>query len=129
PTPTLSPTASGSETATPSATPTFNAPFSQSPDDNMPFEAQAIPVLRWVASGQLGATEVYLVRVRDVDLNVTYTRSTRDLSFQIPPEWGPTDGKRHTFEWSVSVASLNAAGTPIPTTLTTEIRTFTWQSR
>lgn len=129
PTPTLSPTYTGSETATPTATPTFNAPFSQSPDENMLFEASELPTLRWVASGQLGPNELYVVTVRDTTLGIVHMAATRDLSFQLPADWQPTDGKRHTFEWSVAVASQGENGTPTPSAYTTETRTFTWQSR
>jgi hypothetical protein len=129
PTPTLSPTYTGSETATPTATPTFNAPFSQSPSDNMLFEASELPTLRWVASGELGPNDLYVVTVHDTATNVVHTAATRDLSFQLPADWQPTDGKRHTFEWSVAVASQGENGTPTPSAFTTETRTFTWQSR
>jgi hypothetical protein len=72
---------------------------------------------------------VYLITVRDVTANVTYIGTTRELSFQLPPDWQPTDGKRHVFEWSVAVALKNESGTPTPTAFTTETRTFTWMSR
>jgi LysM repeat protein len=129
PTPTLSPTLTGSETATPTATATFNAPFSQSPSDNMLFESSEVPTLRWVASGELNPNEVYLITVRDMTASVTYIGTTRELSFQLPTDWQPTDGKRHVFEWSVAVALKNDSGTPTPTAFTTETRTFTWMSR
>ncbi len=129
PTPTVSPTLSGSETPSPSPTPTFNAPFSQSPGENMQFEAFELPTLRWVASGQLAPNEVYLVTAIDRTANLTYTATTRDLSFELPATWQATDGKRHTFEWSVAIASLNASGTPVPLPAVTETRTFTWQGR
>jgi len=129
PTPSLPPTLTGSETATPTPTATFNAPFSQSPDDNMLFIDTEIPTLRWVASGQLGPNEVYLVTVRNRDTNTTYQATTRELALQLPAEWQPTDGKRHVFEWSVAVASVGDNKTPVPSNFTTETRTFTWQGR
>ncbi len=129
PTPTLSPTLTGSETATPTATPTYNEPVSQLPSNNMQFAASELPTLRWVGSGALGPTEVYLVRVHDTTANISYQATTRDLSFQLPANWQSTDGQRHTFEWSVAVASTNDSGTPIPSAYSTEIRNFIWQGR
>jgi hypothetical protein len=129
PTPSLSPTYTGSETATPTGTATFNAPFSQSPDDNMLYESSELPALRWVASGQLSSSQVYLVTVVNLTINQTYTATTHDLSFQLPGDWQPNDGRPHKFQWSVAVASLNDQSTPIPSALTTETRTFTWHSR
>ncbi len=131
PTPTASPppTLTGSETATPTPTATFNAPFSQAPSDNMLFESAELPTLRWVASGQLAQNEVYLVTVRNTTTGTVYTATTRELSFQIPADWQPADGKRHVFEWSVAVAQTGEGGTPTPTAYTTETRKFTWQGR
>ncbi|MEP7286756.1 MAG: LysM peptidoglycan-binding domain-containing protein [Chloroflexota bacterium] len=129
PTATLSPTFSGSETVTPTGTATFNAPFSQSPDDNMLYESSELPALRWVASGQLDANQVYLITIIDKTISTTYTGTTRELSFQVPTDWQPSDGKPHKFEWTVAVASKNDAGTAIPSVLQTEPRTFTWHSR
>ncbi len=126
---TLPPTLTGSETALPTATATFNAPYSQSPSDNMLFESAELPTLRWVASGELAPNEVYLVTVVNTTTGVIYTATTRDLSFQIPAEWQPTDGKRHVFQWSVAVARNGDAGTPTPSAFTTETRSFTWQGR
>ncbi len=127
PTATLSPTLTGSETATPTATATFNAPNSDRPEDNWLYSPTDLPVLSWTASGTLGAGQVYLITVKDLTINRLYVVSTKDTSFQVPPEWQPTDGKRHEFSWSVSVAQLNSSGTPVPTAYTTETRTFTWQ--
>ncbi len=129
PTPSLPPTLTGSETATATPTATFNAPFSQSPDDNMLFMNTELPTLRWVASGQLGPSEVYLVTVRNRDTNTTYQATTRELALQLPAEWQPIDGKRHVFEWLVAVASVGDNKTPVPSSFTTETRTFTWQGR
>lgn len=127
PTPSLSPTLTGSETATPSATATFNAPSISGPGDNMLFESAEFPVLRWSASDKLAPGQVYLITVKDLAINQTYTVSTKDLSFQVPFDWQPNDGKRHEFAWSVSVAQEGTSGTPAPTGFTTETRTFTWQ--
>jgi LysM repeat protein len=129
PTPTLSPTLTGSETATPTATATFNKPVSQLPNNNMQYTSGELPTLRWVGSGQLSPTEVYLVSVHDITADLSYRATTRDLSFQLPAEWQAADGTAHTFEWSIAVASLNDTGTPIPSAYSTEIRNFMWQGR
>src|SRR5258708_4594978 len=63
PTPSLSPTYTGSETVTPTGTATFNAPPSDAPDNNMMYDAGDLPALRWTASGKLDATQVYLITV------------------------------------------------------------------
>ena len=70
-----------------------------------------------------------MLTVKNITANVTYKATTRELFFQLPAEWQPTDGKRHDFEWSVTVATLDSGGTPTPSGLSTETRTFTWQSR
>ncbi len=129
PSATVSVTPNGSETATPTPTATFNAPYADSPGNNMLYEAAQLPALRWVASGELDPNQVYLITVTDKITNVVYHGTTRDLAFQVPAEWQPSDGKRHLFEWSVAVASKDNHGTPIPSTLATETRTFSWDSR
>jgi hypothetical protein len=130
PTATMPPTLTGSETAMPTATPTYNAPFSISPSENMLFETFELPTLRWVASGVLRQDEVYLLTVDDRTGGVLYYVTTRDLSFQAPPEWQPTDGRRHVFAWNVAVARLQpGTNTAAPTAFKTETRTFTWESR
>jgi hypothetical protein len=129
PTPTMSPTYTGSETATPTGTATFNALFSQSPDNNMLYESSELPALRWVASAQLDPTEVYLVTIRDLTTGAVYTATTKELSFQVPLDWQPTDGTPHKFEWVVAVATQSEGGSPEASTLTTEARTFTWHSK
>lgn len=130
PTPTVPPTLTGSETPEPTPTPTYNAPFSVSPSDNMLFEAFELPTLRWVASGVLREDEVYLLTVDDRTGGVLYYVTTRDLSFQAPVDWQPTDGRRHVFAWNVAVARLQpGSNTAAPTAFKTETRTFTWESR
>lgn len=95
----------------------------------MLFESFELPTLRWRASGQLGIGEVYLVTVIDRTSGVTYNVTTRELFFQVPAEWQPTDGRRHTFAWQITIATLRDGTTVIPSPQQTEIRTFTWQSR
>ncbi|MCC7208871.1 MAG: LysM peptidoglycan-binding domain-containing protein [Anaerolineae bacterium] len=130
PTATAPPTLTGSETPMPTPTPTYNAPFAVSPSDNMLFEAFELPTLRWVASGALREDEVYLITVDDRTGGVLYYVTTRDLSFQAPADWQPTDGRRHVFAWNVAVARLQpGTNTAAPTAFKTETRTFTWVSR
>ncbi len=127
PTATRSPTPNGSETATPLASPTFNAPYVVGPGDNMLFGPAEFPVLRWGASGALLPGQVYFVTVQDVTANVTYHVTTTDTSLQVSYDWQPTDGTRHIYNWSVSVATQGANGTPTPAAFVTETRMFTWQ--
>ena len=129
PTPTIPPTASGSETPTPTATPTFNAPFAQSPSDNMLFDRFDLPTLRWVGTGALALDEVYLLTVENRTANLTYNITTRELAFQLPADWQPSDGRRHVFAWTVTVAKVRNGNTVFPTQYSTGTRTFTWQSR
>jgi hypothetical protein len=126
PTPTLSPTLSGSETPTPTSTPTFNAPSALSPADRTLFGADELITLRWVATGTLGVREVYRVRVTDTTLGVDYSADTAELSFILPNDWQSADGQRHEYLWTVSVVSLDAPDNPI---FVTEPRSFTWQGR
>jgi hypothetical protein len=129
PTPTIPPTASGRETPTPTATPTFNAPFAQSPSDNMLFDRFDLPTLRWVGTGALALDEVYLLTVENRTANLTYNITTRELAFQLPADWQPSDGRRHVFAWTVTVAKIRDGNTVFPTQYSTGTRTFTWQSR
>jgi len=129
PTVTPTPTFGGQAVGGPTGTATFNAPYSQSPETNMLYESSELPTLRWVASGQLNQNQVYLVTLIDKTLNQTRTTTTRDLSFALPSDWQPHDGRPHRFEWSVAVATLNQTGTPVPSALSTEVRTFTWHSK
>jgi hypothetical protein len=127
PTPTMSPTPNGSETATPLASATFDAPYLVGPGDNMLYGPAEFPVLRWGASGALLPGQVYLVTVQDVTANVTYQVTTTDTSYQVSYDWQPTDGSRHIYNWSVSVATTGTNGTPTPAAFVTETRMFTWQ--
>lgn len=128
PTPTKPPTPTGSETPTPTATPTFNAPFSVSPDNNMQFDVD-LPTLRWTATAQLAPNQVYLITVKDTTANVVYYHTTTELSFQLPVDWQPTDGKRHQFEWKVNIAIMAENNKAIVTDVATETRTFIWIGR
>ncbi len=95
----------------------------------MLYETFELPTLRWTATGQLAANETYLLTVTDTTANVKYYHTTRELSFQLPTEWQPTDGKRHVFEWKVNIAMLTADNKAIVTDVATETRNFTWIGR
>jgi len=126
PTPTLSPTLTGSETPIPSATPTFNAPNALSPSHRALFQRDQLITLRWIASGTLRADEVYVVKVRDLTTDMLFTATTTQLFWIVPPEWQGTDARRHDYEWTVSVARADDLDNP---RFTTEARQFTWQGR
>lgn len=126
PTATLSPTMSGSETATPTLTATFNAPSALSPADRTLFRHDELITLRWVASGTLNAGETYRVTVDDLTSGTTHISETTELSFILPADWQGLDGQRHDFRWQVSVVKLDNPNQPI---FTTTPRMFTWEGR
>ncbi len=125
-TPTIPPTPSGSETPTPTPTPTFNQPNAVSPSNRMTFDHFEIVTLRWVGTAELGANQVYRVDVTDTTSGQSYSATTRDLFFIMPPEWQGTDGRRHEYIWTVSVINLD---TPERALFTTTPRMFVWQAR
>jgi len=126
PTPTIQPTASGSETPTPSATPTFNAPSALSPSNRAFFGKDDLITLRWVATGALEAGQSYLVQVRDQTNGKTYSATTQDLFFIIPEDWHGQESERHDYVWTISMIDSNNPDNPY---FTTEARIFTWQGR
>ncbi len=126
PTPTLSPTFSGNETATP--TPTFEAPIAFYPQQN----AVAPPItfaLQWASVGILQANEVYLIEVQDDTTGTQHIDVTRNTSYQLPESLIPTDGQTHTIRWRVTVAARNAEGRYAYVSGMPDWRTFQWQSR
>jgi hypothetical protein len=126
PTPTLSPTRSGSETPTPTLTPTFNAPSALSPADRTLFMSGDLVTLRWVGSGSLSEGEIYRVRVEDLTIRKVYTADTSELSFIIPAEWQGQDAQQHEFRWTISVIRSDDPNRPF---YRTEPRLFTWEGR
>ena len=126
PTASLSPTLSGSETATPTLTPTYNAPSALSPADHALFRSDELVTLRWVTSGTLGAGDTYRVQVQDLTSGQDYSSDTTDLSFILPSDWQGQNGQRHDYRWTVSVISLAKPDQPY---FTTEPRLFTWEGR
>lgn len=125
PTPTITPipTASGSETPTPTPTATFNAPIAQSPPDGAFFAPREQVTLRWVATGRLSSTDVYLVALTNTDTGAKYDAETRELFFIIPSGWEPADENSHYYSWQVSV--LNKITGSI--SHSSQARIFVWQ--
>lgn len=126
PTPTIQPTLSGSETPTPTATPTFNAPSLISPTERQSFRANELVTLRWIPTGTLNDNEVYRITVKDVTSNLEFTADTKELFYILPIDWQGQDGKRHEYQWTVSVINLSAPDSPI---YVTDTSTFVWQAR
>lgn len=126
PTPTLSPTPSGSET--PTLTPTYIAPIVVYPPQGA-IAPPGVFALQWISVGMLGVEEYYLVEIQDVTNGAKYNSITRNTSALLPAEMIPTDGQRHTINWTVTVARLNAEGTAYqPISGSPEIRIFQWES-
>jgi len=127
PTPTLSPTISGSETATP--TPTYAAPAAIFPPQDGSAGARTFQ-LQWLSVGVLKDKEVYLVEIKDdTKGGGTFLDVTLSTSYQLPESMVPTDGQTHTIEWRVSVASKNDQGTYDYIGAQGQWRTFHWQSK
>ncbi|MEO8393549.1 MAG: hypothetical protein ABI700_11220 [Chloroflexota bacterium] len=127
PTPTLSPTISGSETATP--TPTYGAPAAIFPPQDGSAGARTFQ-LQWVSVGVLKDKEAYLVEIKDdTTSGKLFQDITRSTSYELPESLIPTDGQVHTIEWRVSVAAPDDQGNYNYIGAQGEWRTFHWQSR
>lgn len=126
PTPTLSPTPSGSET--PTLTPTFPAPMVVFPPEGATAAATTFR-LQWVSVGVLAENEFYLVQVIDAATNAQFLQVTKNTFMDLPDNMIPTDGKTHTMQWTVSVASPNEQGVYRVVGGTSPLHTFQWQSR
>ncbi len=125
PTPTLSPTFSGNETATP--TPTYIPPIAFFPQS----DAVVSPVsfsLQWLSVGILHANETYLVEVQDTVSGVQQIDVTRNTSYRLPDSLIPADGQPHLMRWRVSVAVPNEQGA-YRFISEGNWHSFTWQSR
>ncbi len=126
PTPTLSPTISGSET--PTLTPTYSAPMLIYPPQDAVVPPRSIP-LNWISVGELKGNEVYLVQIHDetidTDADPAITHST---SYNLPDALIPTDGQTHSMQWRVSVAAPNEQGVYRYIGAQGSWRRFSWQS-
>ncbi|MCC6805403.1 MAG: LysM peptidoglycan-binding domain-containing protein [Anaerolineae bacterium] len=127
PTPTLSPTISGSETVTP--TPTFSAPMLIFPPQDGIAQPRTFQ-LQWVSVGVLQDNQVYLVEIQDETSGAdTYRDITTSTSYELPESLVPSDGQTHTIHWRVSVTAPNAQGVYSFIGAQGDWRTFYWQSR
>jgi LysM repeat protein len=126
PTAALSPTLSGSETATFTPTATFNAPIALSPGSRAQFGRDDLITLRWMGSGLLSSGEVYRIAVEDLTTRTAFTADTSELFYILPASWQGQDAQRHEYRWTVSVIRLNDPEHP---TFTTDARLFTWDGR
>jgi LysM repeat protein len=124
PMPTLSPTPDPNATSTPTPTATFNEPSAISPENRAFFGVDQLVTLRWVPSATLRAGEVYRVDVTDLEIGVTYTAFTEDISFVVPPSWQGREEIRHEFSWTVGVVDESK---PDDIRFPTEARVFVWQ--
>jgi hypothetical protein len=126
PTPTLSPTISGSETAT--LTPTFSAPTLIFPPQDANAAARTFQ-LQWISAGVLQGDERYLVEIEDLTSGARHLDVTTTTSYELPESLVPTDGQTHDIQWRVSVAAPNPQGQYRYIGAQGEWRTFHWQSR
>ncbi len=127
PTPSLSPTISGSETPTP--TPTYSAPTLIFPPQDGNAPARTFQ-LEWLSAGVLKGKEAYLVEIKDDTSGANVYRDvTTSTSYDLPDSLVPSDGKTHTMEWRVSVVAQNAQGVYDPIGAVGSWRTFQWQSK
>jgi LysM repeat protein len=122
-TPTITPTLSGSETATP--TRSYSAPRLVAPAIGS--RVSGAVQLMWLPSGILQADEVYLVQITDATTDHTWRFDTQATSVRMPPEAQPTDGNPHTFNWKVGVARKSAEGALVQIGQESVIFTFIWQ--
>lgn len=129
PTQTYTPTPIGTLTPTPTATATFNAPYLLTPDDGAHFNADEIVTLRWGGTGTLATNERYVVRVRDTTAGQEYVATTAEMAYILPGGWQPADRNCHTFEWTISVATVDAQNTIQNEDHKVGPREFTWDSR
>jgi hypothetical protein len=126
PTPTLSPTFSGSET--PTYTPTFPAPMAIFPQENANASARTF-LLQWLSVGILDANQQYVVQIEDLTSGATHTGVTRTTSYELPAEMIPSDGQPHQIRWRVSIGVQNPDGTYRLVGGEAPWHQFTWASR
>lgn len=131
PIPSASPTPSpvGTLTPTPTPTATFNAPYLVSPEDGAHFNADQMVTVRWGGTGALGQDERYVLRVKDRESGAEHVAALSETAYILPGGWQPTDRRRHTFEWTISVGTVDAQNRIISESHAAGPRTFTWDSR
>jgi hypothetical protein len=126
PTPTLSPTFSGSET--PTATPTYAAPIAVFPPRDASASARTF-LLQWLSAGVLQPQQVYVVQIEDSTAGTSFTGVTTDTSYELPRSLLPADGQTHQMRWRVSVGEPNNTGAYRLIGGEAPWNTFYWQSR
>jgi len=123
PTPSITPTLTGSETMTP--TPLYPGPRIVSP--SMGSSEAGLVQLVWLPSGILQPDELYLVLVTDATAGHTWEFESEDTSFRLPASLIPTDAQVHTINWQVVVAHKAPDGTYVQIGQASLINTFSWQ--
>ncbi len=126
PTPTLSPTFSGSETPTP--TPTFSPPIPVFPPQNASAPARTFQ-LQWLSAGILEPAQFYVVQIEDTTSGETVTGVTRNTSYELPSNMIPRDGQTHQIRWRVSIGTPNEQGAFRLISPDSPWNYFSWQSR
>lgn len=126
PTPTLTPTFSGSET--PTATPTFAPPTLIFPPAGASASARTF-LLQWLSAGVLGPDQVYIVQIEDTVNGLTHLGVTRATSYELPEALIPSDGQPHVMRWRVSVGTGGSDGVYRFEGPEGAWREFVWQSR
>lgn len=125
-TPSITPTLTGSETAT--STPAYDAPNLVSPV--MDATVTGTVQLTWLpTSGLLKPDEFYLVVWTDINSGQTLEPTTTATSLRLPAEMEPHDGQPHRINWRVSVARQTADGNFLQISPPSVIYSFDWQSR
>jgi len=123
PTPTLSPTPSGSETPTPLPTIGPVRLLWPAPGDIV---AGGPLILRWVSSGVLDPDELYQVTVVDATSGVRYTDFTANTSLALPASLQPTDVQPHSVTWQVVVVRVGSDNVAFAVGASGEERPFQW---
>lgn len=123
--PSITPTLTGSETATP--TPSYRAPELLSPVNGAPLSGTVR--LEWLTVGVLQPDESYLVLMTDATIegqprNFQYV--TNATSVLIPPADAPVDSSAHTYRWQVSVVRALADGSVITLSKPSPAWAFVW---
>lgn len=130
PVPMPEPTATpGMRSPTPQPSPTYNAPYLVGPNDGAHFNADQIVTLRWNGTGTLATNERYVVRVFDMETGEDYVALVQETFYSLPGGWQPTDRKQHTFQWTISVGTVDAEFNVLDEYDETDPRYFSWDSR
>ncbi|MDJ0755606.1 MAG: LysM peptidoglycan-binding domain-containing protein [Ardenticatenaceae bacterium] len=103
----LPPTPGPSPTPTPTAAPTGPQLLYPASGETATAE-NGIIGLQWLAVKPLTEQEWYMIEVLDLTDPTQPPRRgfTRANSFQMPADWGPTDGREHRYSWRVSIIQV-----------------------